>query len=96
MVTEPLADVVAVRAVGGYLLELAYPHGQVRLLDAEPLPSPRAYEAVRADHAAFAYAIASPLADTGLGVVKGGTLHSAKISLSHIDTRDVLWAQGGE
>ena len=54
MVTEPLVDVVAVRAVGGYLLELAYPHGQVRLLDAEPLLSPRAYDAVRADHAAFA------------------------------------------
>ena len=45
MVTEPLVDVVAVRAVGGYLLELAYPHGQVRLLDAEPLLSPRAYDA---------------------------------------------------
>ena len=54
MVTEPLVDVVmAVRAVGGYLLELDYPHGQVRLLDAEPLLWPRAYDAVRADHAAF-------------------------------------------
>jgi len=53
MFTEPLVDVVAVRAVGGYLLELAYPHGEIRLLDAEPLLSPRAYDAVRADHAAF-------------------------------------------
>jgi hypothetical protein len=46
MVPEPLVDVVAVRAVGGYLLELAYPHGQVRLLDPEPLLWPRAYDAV--------------------------------------------------
>jgi hypothetical protein len=76
MVPQPLVEVVAVRAVGGYLRELAYPHGQVRLLDAESLPSPRAYDAVRADHAAFAYVISSPLADSGLGVVKGGALHS--------------------
>ena len=76
MVPEPPVDIVAVRAVGGYLLDLAYPHGQVRLLDTGPLPSPRAYDAVRADHAAFAYAITPPLADSGLGVVKGGTLHS--------------------
>ena len=54
MLTEPFDDVVAVRAVGGYLLELAYSHGQVRLLDAEPLLGPRAYDPVRADHAAFA------------------------------------------
>ena len=54
MITEPLVDVVAVRAVGGYLLELAYPQGPVRLLDAEPLLWPRAYDAVRADHEAFA------------------------------------------
>jgi hypothetical protein len=54
MVPEPLVDIVAVRVVAGYLLELAYPHGQVRLLDAEPLLWPRAYGAVRADHAAFA------------------------------------------
>jgi len=60
MVTEPLVDIVAVRAVGGYLLELAYPHGQVRLLDAEPLLSPRAYDAVRADHAAFAAVRGNP------------------------------------
>jgi hypothetical protein len=41
MVPEPLVgDVVAVRAVGGYLLELSYPHGQVRLLEAEPLLGP--------------------------------------------------------
>ena len=60
MVIEPVVDVVAVRAVGGYLLELAYPHGQVRLLDAEPLLSPRAYDAVRADHAAFAAVRVNP------------------------------------
>jgi len=54
MVSEPLVDVVAVRAIGGYLFELAYPRGQVRLLDAEPLLRPRAYDAVRADHAKFA------------------------------------------
>jgi hypothetical protein len=54
MITEPLDDVVSVRAVGGYLLELAYPHGQVRLLDAEPLLWPRAYDAVRTDAVAFA------------------------------------------
>jgi len=56
MVPEPLVDVVAVRAVSGYLLELAYPHGQFRLLEAEPLLWPRAYDAVSADHAAFAAA----------------------------------------
>jgi len=60
MVPEPPVDVVAVRAVGGYLLELTYPHGQVRLLDAEPLLSPRAYDAVRADHAAFAAVRVNP------------------------------------
>jgi hypothetical protein len=55
MVLEPLVgDVVTVRAVGGYLLELSYPHGQVRLLDAEPLLGPRAYDAVRTDDEAFA------------------------------------------
>jgi hypothetical protein len=54
MLTEPLDDVVAVRAVGGYLLELAYRHGQVRLLDAEPLLGPRAYDVVRTDADAFA------------------------------------------
>jgi hypothetical protein len=54
MITEPLIDVVAVRAVGGHLLEVAYPHGRVRRLDAEPLLWPRAYDAVRADHEAFA------------------------------------------
>jgi len=55
MVSEPLVDdVMAVRAIGGYLLELDYPHGKVRLLDAEPLLWPRAYDAVRTDHAAFA------------------------------------------
>ena len=54
MVIEPLVDVVAVRAVGGYRLELAYPHGRIRFLDAEPLLRPRAYDAVRDDHVAFA------------------------------------------
>jgi hypothetical protein len=55
MLTEPLVcDIVAVRAVGGYPLELSYPHGQVRLLDAEPLLGPRAYDVVRTDADAFA------------------------------------------
>jgi hypothetical protein len=76
MVPENLVDVVAVRAFGGCLLELAHPNGQVSLLDAEPPALHRAYDAVRADHATFAYAIGAPLADSGLGVVKGGTLHS--------------------
>jgi|GEM_PF-2664730 len=55
MVPEPLVgDVVAVRTVGGYLLELAFTDGNVRLLDAEPLLGPRAYDVVRTDADAFA------------------------------------------
>jgi len=42
------------RGAAGLLRGSLSPHGQFRLLDAEPLLSPRAYDAVRADHAAFA------------------------------------------
>lgn len=55
MAREPLGDdVMAVRVIGGYLLELVYPHGQVRLLDAEPLLWSRVYDLVRTDYGAFA------------------------------------------
>jgi hypothetical protein len=53
------------------------PHGQVRLLDAEPLPGPRAYDPIRVDPAAFAAvrvnpdgALVSPAA-SGTGIPPG-------------------------
>jgi hypothetical protein len=50
---EPINDVVAVRVPSRYVVELTFEHGDVRVLDLEPLLDGPVFEPLKADYELF-------------------------------------------
>lgn len=54
MTTGPFVDVLAVRVLTGYVLELTFSTGETRVVDVGPLLWGPAFQPLRADYATFA------------------------------------------
>ena len=67
-------DVVSVRPVGGYLLQLTLSDSTVRLLDVEPLMWTQAFDPIRANYEAFNAVRVDPSAGTIVWPINGATL----------------------
>ena len=61
---EPIDEVVAVRALSRYVVELAFESGEVRVLDLEPLLSGPVFEPLMADYELFRQVQGHPAAGT--------------------------------